>query len=153
MAADPALTAQLDELVSLFNRRSMDLPDGLFDRRTQFVLNGAPFETLLGQSPSDPLILMLSRGPAGYRFVVKAIQHAVPDARLERGELAEYAVATQRIFRADCWLSGRLRGTGEPEELVFGVELVVTPAGALERAAVTLDPVALSRLREARLKP
>ena len=86
MAADTTLIARIDRLIELFNNRSLDLPDGLFDRRTQFLLNGAPFESLLGQSPADPLILMLARGPAGYRFSVKALQHAIPDARVQRGE-------------------------------------------------------------------
>ena len=54
--------------------------------KTQFVINGAPFETLLGQPPNDPLVLMLARGPAGFRFTAKALQHAMPDAKLERGE-------------------------------------------------------------------
>ena len=34
--------------LALFNARKLDLPDGFFDRKTQFVINGAPFETLLG---------------------------------------------------------------------------------------------------------
>ena len=79
-----ATESVIDEIISLFNARKMDLPDGFFDRKTQFVLNGAPFETLLGQSPTDPLILMLTRGPAGFRFTTKALQHAIPDARVER---------------------------------------------------------------------
>ena len=48
MAASPPLNARLDELIALFNRRSLDLPDGLFDRRTQFLLNGKPFEAHAG---------------------------------------------------------------------------------------------------------
>ena len=30
MAASGELTGRLDELIALFNRRSLDLPDGLF---------------------------------------------------------------------------------------------------------------------------
>ena len=82
-----ALVAAIDRVIAYFNARRLDLPDGFFDRRTQFVINGAPFETLLGQSPNDPLILMLARGPAGFRFTTKALQHAIPDARIERGEV------------------------------------------------------------------
>ena len=61
------LTGAIDQVIAYFNARRMDLPDNFFDRKTQFVINGAPFETLLGeaQSPTDPLILMLTRGPAG----------------------------------------------------------------------------------------
>lgn len=78
MATAEALNDTIDRVIALFNARGMDLPDGLFDRRTQFLLNGAAFETLLGQSPTDPLALMLTRGPAGYRFMAKALQHALP---------------------------------------------------------------------------
>src|SRR4029450_6263596 len=89
MASAARLTAVVDRLIELFNRQSLDLPDGLFTRQTQFRLNGVPFEHMLGRSPDDPLVLMLARGPAGYRFTAKAVQHAVLDARLERGELTE----------------------------------------------------------------
>ena len=68
MATVESLTAAIDQVIAFFNARKMDLPDSFFDRKTQFLINGAPFETLLGQSPSDALILMLTRGPAGFRF-------------------------------------------------------------------------------------
>ena len=74
---------RIDQVIAFFNARRMDLPDGFFDRKTQFLINGAPFETLLGQSPTDPLILMLTRGSAGFRFTAKALQHAIPDARVD----------------------------------------------------------------------
>ena len=89
METSARVVTAIDQLIELFNRRSDDLPDGLFDRRTQFLLNGLSFEERLGRSPSDPLVLMLARGPAGYRFALKAIVHAVPDARLQRGDIAE----------------------------------------------------------------
>ena len=44
-----ALVTAIDQVSRYFNARKLDLPDGFFDRRTQFVINGAPFETLLGQ--------------------------------------------------------------------------------------------------------
>src|SRR5262245_8098693 len=77
MAADAGLTAVVDRLIALFNRQSLDLPDGVFTRHTQFRLNGVPFEEMLGRSPDDPLVLMLARGPAGYRVTAKAVPHAV----------------------------------------------------------------------------
>lgn len=101
MEAGSRLVAHIDELIRLFNARSMDLPDGLFTRRTQLLLNGVPFEALLGRSPDDPLVLMIARGPAGYRFAAKAVQHAVPDATLERGEIVVDAADGQtKIGRA-----------------------------------------------------
>src|SRR4029434_9026339 len=98
--------ARIDQLIALFNKKGMDLPAGLFDRRTQFLLNGSGYETLLGRSAADPLLLILRRGPSGYRFIVKALQHAVPDAAIERGDLAWDASAS--VYRIDLWLSGHL---------------------------------------------
>ncbi|MEO8678577.1 MAG: hypothetical protein ABI665_06000 [Vicinamibacterales bacterium] len=135
------MIARLDELIALFNAQAMDLPDGLFDRKTQFVLNGAPFETLLGQPPDDPLVLMLTRGPAGYRFMTKALQHAVPDAKIERGEGMRF------------WLSGHLRGTGEAINTVIEIVLRIAPAGWVEVAEAIVEDGALDKLRAARVLP
>ena len=79
------------------------------------MINGAPFETLLGQSPNDPLVLMLARGPAGFRFTTKALQHAIPDAKIERGDVITDGDPLQES-RSKLWLSGTLRGTGEADE-------------------------------------
>jgi hypothetical protein len=153
MAADESLTAKLDSLITLFNRKGMDLPDGLFDRRTQFVLNGAPFETLLGQPPTDPLVLMIARGPAGYRFAIKGLQHAVPDALVERGELHDTMVDGVRRVIGQLWLGGHLQGTGEAIDAVIDVALDVEPGGIVRVAATTVPEPALDALRAARLRP
>lgn len=151
MAALETLTASIDEVIDLFNARKMDLPDGFFDRKAQFVLNGAPFETLLGQSPSDPLILMLSRGPAGFRFTAKALQHALPDARIERGDIVTdgdpYKITTK------LWLSGTLRGTVDAVNTVVGVTLRLNDAGHVHIAEAAVDEAALEKIRQARLRP
>ncbi len=44
MATTETLTATIDRPIAHFNAKGMDRPDGFFDRRTQFVLNGAPCE-------------------------------------------------------------------------------------------------------------
>jgi hypothetical protein len=147
--ARSVLTTRIDELIALFNRRSEDLPDGLLDRRTQFTLNGVAYEAMLGRSAMDPLVLMLTRGPAGYRFVAKAVWHAVPDARVERTDTAH---VDGRIIRVPCWLSGHLRAATEPADMQFDVELTLGANGAVERAALTVDESRLARLRDARLR-
>ncbi len=53
MATAEGLNDTIDRVIALFNARGMDLPDGFFDHRTQFLLNGAAFETLLGQPPAS----------------------------------------------------------------------------------------------------
>jgi hypothetical protein len=143
------MIAQLDELIALFNRRSLDLPDGLFDRRTQFLLNGTPFEAMLGRPPADPLVLMIARGPAGYRFAAKALQHAVPDARVERGELEP--LTGSEGWTVPLWLSGHLRGTDEPVEAVLRATVVLA-GGAVTSADLVVDAPVVQALREARLR-
>jgi hypothetical protein len=152
MEASSRVTQLVDELIALFNRRSEDLPDRLFDRRTQFLLNGVPFEDTLGRSPSDPLVLMLSRGPAGYRLIAKAMLHAIPDARIERGELSWAEEAGQPRLRWQCWLSGHLRGTRETIETVFDAEFTLASSGIVERAAAAIDETRLAAIRDARLR-
>jgi len=139
----------IDRVIQYFNTRRLDLPDGFFDRKTQFVINGAPFETLLGQSPNDPLVLMLARGPAGYRFTTKALQHAIPDAKIERGEVTTLpgSVALQ------VWLSGTLRGTVEAVNAVVAITLKLAAAGPVEVADATIDSAMLEKIRTARLRP
>ncbi|MGE0864095.1 MAG: hypothetical protein AB7P34_09355 [Vicinamibacterales bacterium] len=151
MATAQGLTGAIDRIIALFNAKGMDLPDGFFDRRTQFVLNGAPFETLLGQSPADPLVLMLARGPAGYRFMVKALQHALTGAKVERGEVR--ADGGPSTLTTSLWLSGTLRGTGEALNTVVSVTLRLAAAGHVETAEASIETADLDKLRAARVRP
>ena len=151
MATAETLTDTIDRVIALFNARGMDLPDGFFDRRTQFLLNGAPFETLLGQPPTDALVLMLTRGPAGYRFMAKALQHALPDARIERGDIV--ASADRMKLATKLWLSGTLRGTGAALHTVVSLTLTLGTPGHIEVADAVVEPGDLDRLRAARIQP
>jgi hypothetical protein len=146
----PALETAIDQIIGYFNARKLDLPDGFFDRRTQFVVNGAPFETLLGRSPTDPLVLMLTRGPAGFRFAAKALQHAIPDARLERGEVVVDGDSFRIAIRL--WVSGRLRGTGEAVNALVPIALTRAASGQVEVAEATVEEAILDKIREARLR-
>lgn len=153
MVTDASLIGRLDELIALFNRKGMDVPDGLFDRRTAFCLNGETFEALLGRPEPDPLVLMLTRGDAGYRFAVKALQHALPDAQIERGEVEQPDVNGAPQVRTSVWLSGHARGMDETVHTVIGIELAVDTAGIVLTASATIDTDALATIREARLRP
>ena len=161
MAAAEDLIAAIDQVLAFFNARKMDLPDGFFDRKTQFVLNGAAFETLLGQSPTDPLILMLARGPAGFRFTAKALQHALPDARIEwpstpltqQVESASLRSRSLTTVTTQLRLSGTLRGTGEAIDAVVTVILRLTDGGQVQVAEAEIDRNALDKIREARVRP
>jgi len=113
----------IDQVIECFNRRTLDLPDGFFDRKAQFIINGATFESLLSTAPNDPLILMLSRGPAGYRFKVTS----------------------------QLWLSGTLRDSGEAVHALVSVALRLSAAGAVEVADAAVLRQDLERIRRARL--
>lgn len=146
MGTHQGLIAAIDQVIAFFNARKMDLPDNFFDRKTQFVINGAPFETLLGQSPSDPLVLMLARGPAGFRFTAKGLQHALPDARVDRGDVSHGSERVTTRLR----LSGTLRDSGERIDSVVDVTLHVTAAGTIVTAEAAMDPGTLEKIRVAR---
>ena len=149
MAPTESVIDAIDRVIGYFNARTLDLPDGFFDRKTQLVINGAPFETLLGQSPTDPLVLMLARGPAGFRFTAKALQHAIPDAKVERGEIA----SEPQSLTLQLWLSGTLRGTPESVNVVVAIRLKLAAAGHVEIAEAVIDEKTLEKIRAARLRP
>lgn len=149
MGAPQTLIDAVDQVVAHFNARKLDLPDGFFDRKAQFIVNGATFDSLLSSAPNDPLIMMLARGAAGYRFTIKALQHAIPDAKIDRGDLltdGDPFKVTSKL-----WLSGTLRDTGEAINALVAVVLRLTPAGSVATAEATVDPSDLARIRKARL--
>jgi hypothetical protein len=140
------LQEQLDELIACFNRRVMDVPDDFFDRNAQFTLNGRTFESMLGRSDDDPLIRMIARGAAGYRFAAKPLLHALDTALVSRMDFTD---ATGRA-RAVLALRGTLRGSGAVLEEMVTVDLALTTAGLVARADVTIADRALDRIRTAR---
>ena len=149
MGAAESLIASLDQVIEYFNKRKLDLPDDLFDRKTQFLVNGATFESLLSATPNDPLVLMLARGPAGYRFTIKALQHAMPDAKIERGDINTVDPST---IDTRLWLSGKLRGTAEAVNAIIALRLRLNQAGLIEVADATIDGAELEKIRAARLR-
>jgi hypothetical protein len=91
---------------------------------------------------------MLARGPAGFRFTAKALQHALPDARIERSDLVTegdpFKITTQLC------LSGTLRDTREAVNTLVAVTLRLNVAGSVERAESQLDEPVLEKIRRAR---
>jgi len=148
VGATETLTAHIDQVIEYFNKRRMDLPDGFFDRKAQFIINGATFESLLSNTPNDPLVMMLARGPAGYRFTAKALQHALPDAKIERSDI----LSEPRKVATKLWLSGTLRGTAEKINTRVNISLQLTSTDHVEIADATIDSGELQKIREARLR-
>ncbi len=141
-----SLQDQLDVLIACFNRRVLDVPDGFFDRHAQFTLNGRTFESMLGRSDDDPLIRMIARGAAGYRFAAKPLLHALETALVSRMDFS----ADDDRARAVIALRGTLRGSGAVLDEMVTVDLSLTSSGAVRHAAVTIGESALDRIRAAR---
>ena len=140
------LLAKIDQLLSYFNRRVLDVPDGFLDQNAQLRLNGVPYETMLGRSPDEPLVRLIARGPAGYRFAAKAVHRALETALATRDafEITPARAAGHVILR------GTLRGSGDVFEEWLPVELTLTPAGVVKVADIQLTDTALTRLIVAR---
>lgn len=140
------LRDQLDGLIACFNRRVMDVPDQLFDRNAQFTLNGRTFESMLGRADDDPLVRMIARGAAGYRFAAKPLLHALETALVSRMDFNADADHARAVLA----LRGTLRGTGAVLDEMVTVDLALTPAGSVRRADVMIGEGALDRIRSAR---
>jgi hypothetical protein len=141
-----ALQDRLDELIGFFNRRVMDVPDGLFDRDARFALNGRSFESMLGRSDEDPLVRMIARGPAAYRFAAKPLLRALETALVSRVELTGDAEQARAVLA----LRGTLRGTGAVLDEVVSIDLALAPDGAIRYTNVSIPETALARIRAAR---
>jgi hypothetical protein len=144
--SSPRLLSLIDELIGYFNRRVMDVPDGFFDRNARFTLNGRTFESLLGRTDDDPLIRMIARGAAGYRFAAKPLLHALDTVLVSRMDFTADAERARTMLA----LRGTLRGSGTVLDEMVTVDLAITPAGAVQRADVMIAEGALDRIRAAR---
>ena len=140
------LDERLDGLVRYFNRGLLDVPDELLDRNARFSLNGIPYETYLGRSTDDPLVRLIARGPAGYRFVAQAVLRAVPGAR-----------ATLTFDRATgvgtLSLAGTLRGSTDAIDASVPITLTFGPRDSIVEANLTVEDALLAHLRDARARP
>jgi ribosomal protein S11 len=88
------------------------VPARFFTPRTTFTLNNRSYESILGGSPDDPLIRLLSRGAAGYRTAAKALQYALQGAAITIESVSEPDASGLRS--ASVLVEGQLRHTGEP---------------------------------------
>ena len=140
------LLARLDDLIACFNRRVMDVPDGFFDRNSRFTLNGRTFEAMLGRTDDDPLVRMIARGAAGYRFAAKPLLHALETVLVSR---MDFNVEDTRA-RAVVALRGTLRGSGTVLDELVTIDLGLTASGSVDRADVMIGEGALDRIRAAR---
>lgn len=138
--------ARVAEWVAVFNRGSLDLPDGMLHKDAVFRLNGVAYEDTLGRPASDPLVRLVARGPGGYRLLAKALQYTLgsPDVALRNLDV-RHGLATGHVD-----LGGTLRDTGEA--LISNADLVMTidVDGHVTELAVQMDRDVVARLQRAR---
>lgn len=147
--ATETLLDRLSALVGLFGRGSLDLPDGLMTRDTVFRLNGMAYDDSLGR-PGDPLVRLVGRGPAGYRFLLKALRFGLPDARLAIRALERTSVDDGCRLSGGGRLEGTLRGSAEAFAEDFALRLTYDAAGRITAIDVDLDPAQVARIQAAR---
>lgn len=147
--ASTRLLARLAGLQLAFNGGSLDVPDGLIDRRCVFRLNGVAYEDSLGRPGSDPLVRLVGRGPAAYRLLAQALRYAVPDAAISLERVAATEGSGGGLVTGCAILSGALR-TGGDIAASADVVFVTDKAGAVTEMACMVDEQVLHAIDDAR---
>lgn len=151
MPAMPRLLAErLTRLAHLFNGGSLDLPDGLIDRGCVFRLNGVAYEDTMGRPVTDPIVRMIARGPAAYRFLAQAVRYALPDAHLGLSAIEPAQSEMAGLVTATATLEGTLRATHGGFTCRAAVALVTGARGRVCEVAVMLDEALVAAIAEAR---
>jgi hypothetical protein len=144
------LLDRLSELVALFGRGSLDLPDGILTHDTVFRLNGLAYDATLGRSANDPLARLVGRGPGGYRFLFKALRFALPDAHLTVGALVRTSLDTGCRLAGTGRLDGTLRGSGEAIAADVDLGFTFDEVGRLTAIDAGLASDLVARIQSAR---
>lgn len=144
------LVERLSSLLALFARGSLDLPDGVMTHDTVFRLNGVAYDESLGRPAHDPIARLAGRGPGGYRFLVKALRFAMPDARIALGSLVRVPFGAGCRLAGDGRLSGTLRGRGGPFDELVHAAFTFDDGGRLLSIDARVAPAALARIQAAR---
>ena len=148
--ATTILLDRLSSLVGLFDRGSLDLPDGTLTHDTVFRLNGVAYDSTLGRPADDPLARLVGRGAGGYRFLVKALRFALPDARLAIGALERTSLDAGCRLAGGGRLEGTLRGTGEAFATDIDLAFTFDDLGRLRAIDAGMDPEQVARIQTAR---
>jgi hypothetical protein len=148
--ATTILLDRLSALVGLFDRGSLDLPDGTLTHDTVFRLNGVAYDAALGRPADDPLVRLVGRGPGGYRFLVKALRFGLPDARLAIGALERTSLDAGCRLTGHGRLEGTLRGAGEAFAADVDLAFTFDDVGRLSAIDTTMAPSQVARIQAAR---
>lgn len=141
---------KLTRLTHLFNEHSLDLPDALLDRGCVFRLNGVAYEDTMGRPVTDPIVRMVARGPAAYRFLAQGVRYALPDARLHLDHVLPAHTVGSALASATATLEGTLRGTDTVFRARAAVAFVLGENNLVKEIGVMLDDAHVAALADAR---
>lgn len=143
------LADRLTRLTQAFNDASLDVPDGLFDRACVFRLNGIAYEETMGRPLSDPIVRMVARGAAAYRFLAQAVRYAIPDARVRIDNVTPPDAPPGALASGAATLEGTLRN-GDAFRARAAVAMMLGPAGQVQELAVLVDERHVAAIQDAR---
>lgn len=143
------LRARVVALLELLSQGRLDVPDGLLDRQATWSVNGQAYEARLGRTADDPLVRLIARGPAGYRFAAQALIRALgkPAVAIERWDDEPGRVTVAGRLR------GTLRGSSDAVDCPVTIRLAAAGPAGITAADVMIDSNVLARLDEARALP
>jgi hypothetical protein len=150
VVATTTLLDRLSALVDLFGRGSLDLPDGVLTHDTVYRLNGVSYDATLGRPDGDPLARLVGRGSGGYRFLLKALRFALPDARLTIGALERTSLDAGCRLAGAGNVAGTLRGSGDAFAADVALAFTFDDDGRLLAIDVQCDPAAVALIQAAR---
>lgn len=148
MSPAPVLD-RIATLVALFNEGGLDVPDDLIGRQCVFRLNGVAYEDTMGRPVSDPLVRLVARWPAAYRFLAQALRYAVPDARVDVERLVAGGGTAGDLVTGGARVTGTLRGGGALAARA-NLALVIDARGRVTEIAAVADEAALEAIAKAR---
>lgn len=144
------LAERLTRLVNAFNGRSLDVPEGLLDRGCVFRLNGVAYEDTMGRPVTDPIVRLVARGPAAYRFLAQALRYALPDATVSIEGVVPDDHARVPLASTMATVDGTLRGGDTGFRSKVAVALVINEAGLVQEIAAMMNEAHVEAIREAR---
>ena len=147
--SSPSLADRLVGLAQLFNERSLDVPEGLLDRACLFRLNGVAYEDTMGRPITDPIVRLVARGPAAYRFLAQGLRYAVPDVQVSVDSVVPEDLG-EGLASVMGTVEGTPRGTTSPLRVKAAVALVVGPSGAVQEFAVMINDAHAAAITDVR---
>lgn len=145
-----AFRLRLQGLVDAFNHSSLDVPEGGIDRGCTFRLNGVTYAETMGQPLTSPLVRLVALGPAAYRFLAQAVRYAMPDARVDLGDVTITHHDRGGLATGTATLAGTFRGQTASSRSIADFAIVINATAAAVEIGVQVPPGLVAAIADAR---